>query len=341
MTPGHIKAGVSRFARPGLPSAIGAVVLLVVASCEPTEDPAAGTSDSYQFALVGDMPYYASPSAPLPPEFVATQYAAVLQEIDAADVDFVVHVGDLNSSLVCADSVYTARFAEFEAIRHPVFLTFGDNEWLECDNAGLDPIKQLETLREVFTQGDQSLGGRKLPLERQSGSPGFEKFRENVRWRFGEDLYVTLHVPGGGNNMGSEDDPRAEFVERNGAVITWMRQSFELAREEGLQGVVIVMHANPGWDRFRRGDPRPAYSDFLQALREESGTFDGPVLLLHGDSHTFTVDKPFRNSSTGEMVTNLTRVETFGHPFMHWVLITVAAEDVDRFSVQPMIVEPR
>ena len=63
--------------------------------------------------------------------------------------------------------------------------------------------------------------------------------------------------------------------------------------------------------------------------------------MLHGDSHTFRVDKPFANNATGEMTTNLTRVETFGHPFMHWVLITVAADDLDRFSVQPMIVGPR
>ena len=65
------------------------------------------------------------------------------------------------------------------------------------------------------------------------------------------------------------------------------------------------------------------------------------MLLLHGDTHTFRVDKPVANSTTGEMATNLTRVETFGHPFMHWVLITVASEDLDRFNIQPMIVGSR
>ncbi len=322
-----------------MPPAVGLCALLVLGGCVSEEDPAAQVADSYTFALVGDMPYYADPDAPLPPEFVAAQYAAVLQEIDEADVEFVVHVGDTNSSRVCADSVYAARYAEFEAIGHPVFYTPGDNEWLECDNAGLDPMEQLEHLRAVFTQGDESLGGRKLPLERQSSSPGYEKFRENVRWRFGGDLYVTLHVVGGGNNRGPDAEPRAEFVERTDAVIIWMRQSFELARQESLPGVVVAIHANPRWERFNRGEPNPSFSTFLEALYSEAEAFDGPVLLLHGDTHTFRVDKPLSNNRTGEMLTNLTRVETFGHPHMHWVLITASSEDVDRFDIQPMIVK--
>ncbi|TDI47718.1 MAG: hypothetical protein E2P02_02605 [Acidobacteria bacterium] len=319
--------------------ALLALVILSLGGCVSEEVPEARVGESYKFALVGDMPYYADPGTSLPPEFVAAQYAAVLQEIDEAEVAFVVHVGDTNSSRVCADSVYAERYAEFEAIGHPVFYTPGDNEWLECDNAGLDPMEQLENLRAVFTQGDESLGGRKLPLERQSSSPGYEKFRENVRWRFGGDLYVTLHVVGGGNNRGPDAEPRPEFVERNEAVITWMRQSFALARQESLPSVVVVIHANPRWERFKRSEPNPSFSAFLEALYSEVEAFDGPVLLLHGDSHTFRVDKPLSNPMTGEMLANFTRVETFGHPNMHWVLITVSSEDVDRFEIQPMIVK--
>ena len=327
-----------RVALPVTLPAFGLAALLALGSCVSAEGPASQEEDSYQFALFGDMPYYASPTAPLPPEDVATRYESVLREIDEANVEFVVHVGDITSSRVCADSVYDARYAEFESLRHPVFYTFGDNEWLECDRAGLDPMEQLEKLREVFTQGDQSFGGRKLPLERQSSSLGYEKFRENIRWRFGRDLYVGLHVPGGGNNRGPGADPRPEFVERNEAVITWMRQSFELARKESLRSVVLAIQANPRWERFNREEPNPPYSGFLEVLYDEVGAFDGPVLVLHGDTHTFRVDKPFANYTTGEMATNLTRVETFGHPFMHWVLITVASEDPDRFNIQPMIV---
>ena len=188
-----------------MPPALGLCALFVLGGCGSEEAPATRVANSYKFALVGDMPYYADPTTSLPPEFVAAQYAAVLQEIDDADVEFVVHVGDTNSSLVCADSVYAERYAEFEALGHPVFYTPGDNEWLECDNAGLDPMEQLEQLRAVFMGGDESLGGRKLPLERQSSRPGYEKFRENVRWRFGGDLYVTLHVVGGGGLGGRAD----------------------------------------------------------------------------------------------------------------------------------------
>ena len=65
-----------------MPPAVGLYALLVLGGCVSEEDPAARVTNSYKFALIGDMPYYADPGTPLPPEFVAAQYAAVLREID-------------------------------------------------------------------------------------------------------------------------------------------------------------------------------------------------------------------------------------------------------------------
>jgi hypothetical protein len=52
------------------------------------------------------------------------------------------------------------------------------------------------------------------------------------------------------------------------------------------------------------------YKDFLVALEEEVVAFGKPVVLAHGDTHTFRVDKPMTSSTTGERVENFTRVET-------------------------------
>ncbi len=315
---------------------------IVTSSCTSHQRP---DDIPYRFAVFGDMPYYASPSAPLPASEVTTRYKAVLAQINDADVAFVVHVGDITSSRVCADSVYEARYEEFQALRHPLFYVFGDNEWTECDRAGLDPLEQLGKLREVFAQGDSSLGGLKWRVERQSSTAGFAKFREHIRWRRGGDLYVGLHIPGGTTDRGTGSEPTEEFVERNRAVIAWLRESFRLARQEDRRSVVLAMQADPWFPRDRwlagRQEAGPAYDAFLNALQKEVEVFDGPVLLLHGDTHYFRVDKPMSDVTTGHVVENFTRLETFGHPFMHWVLVTVDPADPDLFRARPILVTPR
>src|SRR5690606_52284 len=112
---------------------------------------------------------------------VMTAYRAVLDAIAAEPGAFVVHVGDITGN-TCSDSLYAQRLSEYSAMPHPLFYTFGDNEWTDCARDGHDPLERLATLREVFTQGTTSLGRRTLPLERQSDNPQYAAYRENVRW---------------------------------------------------------------------------------------------------------------------------------------------------------------
>ena len=60
----------------------------------------------------------------------------------------------------------------------------------------------------------------------------------------------------------------------------------------------------------------------LKKLRSEVIAYGKPVVLVHGDSHTFIVDKPFVDSN-GLKVENFTRVETFGELDNHWLHVTV------------------
>jgi hypothetical protein len=82
------------------------------------------------------------------------------------------------------------------------------------------------------------------------------------------------------------------------------------------------------WDAF------PAYVD---ALRSETSSFSGQVALVHGDSHYFKLDKPI-NGSSGGVLANFTRVETFGARNTHWVSATIDPKDPNLFAFSPRMV---
>ena len=67
--------------------------------------------------------------------------------------------------------------------------------------------------------------------------------------------------------------------------------------------------------------------------------FPRPVLLVHGDSHIFRIDKPLLSSNTGRIIENFTRVETFGTPDVHWVRVIADLNDPNIFTFRPEIVE--
>jgi hypothetical protein len=61
-----------------------------------------------------------------------------------------------------------------------------------------------------------------------------------------------------------------------------------------------------------------------------------PVLLVHGDTHTYRVDAPF-TEATGVPLPNLSRVETYGSPIVGWVKVTVDPAGAQLFTFEPYI----
>lgn len=270
-------------------------------------------------------------------------YHAVLDTISAENVAFVVHVGDFTGA-TCSDSLYSVRLREFSAIPHPFVYTFGDNEWTDCARDGKDPVERLAKLREMFTQGNTSLGKRTMPLERQSAQPRYAKYRENVRWSMGDVVFLTLNIPGSNNNRGNDTvaAPPREFVERNVANLAWLRDGFALAEREGKRGVVVFMQANPGLSTSAgRWGPRSridGFADFLATFQQLARSFRKPVALVHGDTHYFRVDQPFSDSTTRLILTNITRAETYGNPNFHAVVLTVDPASPNLFRFEPLVV---
>ena len=83
------------------------------------------------------------------------------------------------------------------------------------------------------------------------------------------------------------------------------------------------------------------YSDFLKALKTETVAFGKPVVLMHGSTHYFRIDKPMfeKGHGFGRMIENFTRVETFGNPESHWVRVIVDSKDRNVFTYKEEIVE--
>src|SRR4028118_2004887 len=60
----------------------------------------------------------------------------------------------------CTDELFLREKERFEDSASPLVYVPGDNEWTDCERTGYDPIERLERLREIFFEGEESLGER-------------------------------------------------------------------------------------------------------------------------------------------------------------------------------------
>ena len=327
------------------------LALLLLAAC-------AAPPDRFEFGVIGDAPYVPADEA---------RVAATIAAMNRADLAFVVHVGDLQADPRMGDrgGIPTATDASlqrrkelFDAARHPFILTPGDNDWTDCHlvtDRQVDPLERLARLRAVFFASPQSLGQRRLTLFRQSGDPGHAEFVENQAWTRAGVVFVTLHVVGSNDNRGRTPAMDAEWERRQAADLAWLVDAFARARRADARAVVVVMHANPLFEttwpqgqaqRYLLGmtvapprSPEPSgYAALLSALEREVVAFARPVLLIHGDTHLFRVDKPLVRAHDGSLIGHFTRLETFGHPDVHWIRVMVDPADPDVFAMEPAIV---
>lgn len=271
----------------------------------------------FTFALIGDMPYGTEGESKFP---------NVIADINAdRTLAFVAHDGDIkNGSSVCSDAMFLNRLDLFNTFSRPLIYVPGDNEWTDChraNNGAYEPLERLAFLRALFFPTDASLGQRTMTLERQSADPAYATFVENVRWAVKNVLFVGLHVVGSNNNLGRTPAADAEYAERNAATIAWLHSTFARARQEHHKAVMLIMQANPGFDL--PAAQRTGFNDFLAALESETLAYQRPVVLVHGDSHYFRIDKPLLATRSGRRVENFTRVETFGENDNHWLHVTV------------------
>jgi len=298
---------------------------------------------SFSFALIGDTPYHVAPGEPYP------ALDNVINEINADHhIKWVMHAGDIkNGSTPCSDAMYLDRLARYNHFDKPVVLTPGDNEWTDCHRvkAGeYQPLERLARLREIFfAEPGRTIGAEPMRVQSQAFVPGFEEFPENVMWREQNIMFATLHVVGSENGLLAFDPASsavrtaaddAEVARRIDAALHWLDTAFAQAREHNSPGIFLMIHADPRLERAEEN--RNGFVEFLAALEQHVQAFGKPVVLAHGDSHYFRIDKPALVKKN--FLPNLTRVETFGPSQVHWVKISVDPKSRDVFVIRPQIV---
>jgi hypothetical protein len=269
-----------------------AVILLVAVPVSPVRAatapaPVAPAAAAFRIGLIGDTGYSSHDDAKL---------LKVRASANASGLAFVVHDGDTQyGGTPCSDDRLRQVKAVFNGFTTLVY-TPGDNEWQDCP----DPDGRLPAIRRIYFSIATSLGTHPIPQVRQPGVP------ENARWDEGGVVFATLDVPGpygGGPATGADG--------------AWLEATFDHAEAEKAAGVMII------W----QDDPTDGSSGGLVArLKRRAGEFRRPVVLVHGDTHHYRLDHPWKDTP------NLTRLETHPGFTTDWVKATVNPSSPSVFS---------
>jgi hypothetical protein len=290
---------------------------------------------TFSFAVIGDLQYNAEEEK---------QFPHLLDQISVQPMSFVMHLGDFKagSNSPCTDALFLKRRDEFNRSAHPFIYTTGDNDWVDCrrpTNGAMDPLERLAKLREVFFAEPKSLGKRTIALTRQSdafvGDPILSRYSDNVLWVDRGVVFVTLNIQGSNDNVGFDAANDAEQKARERANLEWLKIAMNRARGTDIVGLVVFSQANVGFEEPQAVVAKSAYVPFLRNFETLATEFAKPILYTHGDTHTFRIDKPFRNPMNGNLIANVKRLEGYGAPRVNWVRVTVdPSNKADPFFVE-------
>jgi len=246
----------------------------------------------FRIGLIGDTGYNAEGQE---------NFLRIRRATNAAGLSFVVHDGDIwLGGTTCNDERLRQVKADLNGFQTLIY-TPGDNEWVDCPQG---QNGRLEAIRRVFFGQPMSLGTQPIQQRRQAEVP------ENARWEWGGVVFATLNVPGpsGGGPTVWPD-------------LAWLDKTFDRAQEVKAPAVMII------W----QDDPVDGSSPELVArLRKRAAAFGKPVMLVHGDTHHFRLDNPWKGTP------NLTRLETFPSFTPEWVKIVVNPASPGVFTVARM-----
>jgi hypothetical protein len=183
-----------------------------------------------------------------------------------------------------------------------------------------------------------------MKVETQAKIPGFEEFPENVMWSNQDVVFAAIHIVGSNNGLRAFDPNSSavrtqadddEIARRTNAGLEWLAKTFAKADAMDSPGVFLMIHANPGLERGSVN--RTGFEGFLAALENHIIAFEKPVVLAHGDSHYFRVDKPALVNAS--FLPNFTRVEAFGSSRVHWLRVKVNPKSEEVFTIYQEIIE--
>lgn len=303
-------------------------LLVTLAGCQNSS-----SSRPTAFALIGDNPYAA---------YSYPRYERMIDDINSADVDFVVHVGDMKDSVAdCSDGSFRKLYEINQRFRVPFILTPGDNDWFDCAReqaGGWERLDRLDRLREIFYRAPSGLD----TVSQRDTSFIYRDFVENVYWLDSNVLFANVHLVG----VTGLEGGMALHHDVQGAAVEWLQTIFSEAARRDVAGVFLATQADMypftgdrSWLKTacpRCPPVRPFYEAFHQALLTAAHEFKKPILLAVGDTHIFRVDKPLYDGN--QLVEHFTRVEAFGEDQVHWVRIVVKPASPQVFHIHEQII---
>jgi hypothetical protein len=280
-------------------------------------DPSPETA-RFAFGVIGNQ--RATPEA-------KARFGGLVNAMNGAGLAFSVDDGGIGTAPDdCSDDYELETRDLFDRFDAPLLYTPGHSDWAGC-GPGSTALERLGALRRTFFATPESQGRHPLAVDRQK-----PYFPENARWSYGPVTFATVHAVGASNGAGRDVRGDQEVAARTAAATAWIDETFAEADHNASRGVVFVWQADPHF-----GEHVPAYDGLRGALRARTIVFGGPVVLIHGDSGYFRIDKPMVNDQ-GRRVENFTRVETFGPDEAHWVEGIVDPADPGLFTFRPEIV---
>jgi hypothetical protein len=284
--------------------------------------------------------------------------SAAQRLIDAIGRDpqiaFVVYDGNLKGAHeACSDHLLERRHDLLDASRQPLVFLPGERDWVTCGMSGsgaYDPVERLDFLRQNFFADPNSLGQNPMTLTRESEVSRFRPYRENVRWQFGDTVFIGLNVPDGNNHYLTAGGRNGEFEDRVIANGFWLEHAAEFAKRRNARAIVIFMQGNAlpehyerpdrfAWLRFHR-PPRDGYLELRRSLVRLAQTFRGQVIIVNADDskleRSFMIDQPLRNDK-GVKIENVTRIAfSLRDPLTQWLQV-----DADMARSTPLRVSVR
>lgn len=336
MPPSQLLAGRQRVidrcpggaARTRIQSLLVCLVLLLSVS-------SAHGAEPFEFALVGDYPYFPRDDAGFP------HLLADLR--DAPSLSWIVHVGDLHNPRAtdCTESLYKERLDLFTSLGPPFILTPGDNDWSDCAAESPDGTDFLARVRRIFFPNVGRVEGAPgFFVRSQAASTDFPEIIENIIWEREGVVFATLHMIAF-SGPAIFDDVREDRLRLIDAGEAWLDEVFRVAGETNARGVFVALQADlwptSGSVRYFEAlepqhlNERSEFTGFKQKLVAHARAFKKPIVIGHGDTHLYRIDKPLRDEHL-ETLQNVTRVEGFGSPDGHWVRVRVEPDREEVFS---------
>ncbi len=216
------------------------------------------------FSAMGDVPYGSSE--------VPTLQRQIRDHNKYSPADFMVHIGDIKSgSSSCTEALCRDMAGWMRALAVPTYILPGDNETTDCSN----PSQAWTYWARYFTDFDAGFCGAPVTAHQSVRHENWSFITKGV-------LCLGIDLP---SPPSSVNQTVWNVLLQQDA--DWVSQQLR-DRGAGVRAAVLFSQDGPGDSHQNL---------FFTQFRAAAATFAKPLLLLHGDDHTWKLDHPFAEAN--------------------------------------------